>query len=228
MGRYRRKAIGFFRDKKGRVRPITARGSGRRRKHGPRYRIPSKPRSYVKRDRLGRFKEWTDWRRGTLIDATRKAEHEETPGYGHMKDYDGRKRKTPEKPKPQKKRVPKKAEKKPKPKTEEPKKVEKKTHVKIPRKKRARPKKMTHIERMHLLAACKKFGVDPQEIDSNISYYENKKHIQDLAKMRGYSKAEVTSSEQEARAVSSQYAQYLSSLRSELESAGYTVSGPEM
>jgi len=113
---------------------------------------------------------------------------------------------------------------KPEPKEPEPK--VKKKRVKIPKKKRPPPKKLTHIERMHLLAACKQWNIDPQEIDNELTYYENKKHVHDLARMRGVSEWQISSSEKEAKQWASQYEGYLSQLRSELESAGYEVKTP--
>jgi len=98
--------------------------------------------------------------------------------------------------------------------------------VAIPEKPKEKARKMTHIERMHLLAACKQFEVDPQEIDSELNYYENREHIQELARMKGFTEAEITSMEQEQKEWTSQYEQYLGSLKSELESAGYDVKGP--
>ncbi len=130
------------------------------------------------------------------------------------------KKKPTKKEKPKKKEAGKEA-------TEKPKRKRKST-LKIPRKKRRRPRKMTYIERMHLKAACKKFGVDPQEIDESITYYENKKHIQDLARMKGYTQAEITSEKQEREEWTQQYEQYLSNLQGELEDAGYTVTPPTM
>ncbi len=41
---------------------------------------------------------------------------------------------------------------------------------------------MTHIERMHLLTMARQHELDPQEIDSRIGYYENKQHLEQLAK----------------------------------------------
>jgi len=104
--------------------------------------------------------------------------------------------------------------------------------IKKPKKRKIKPpkprQKLTHVERMHLLAACKQFGIDPQEVDNKIDYYENKKHVQTLAKMKGYSEQEISSMEQEQREWASQYQGYLNNLKSELESAGYEVSSPEL
>jgi len=90
--------------------------------------------------------------------------------------------------------------------------------------KNPKPKtRMTHIERMHLLATCKKFELDPQEIDNTLNYYENKKHLQELASEKGFSEAEITSGEQEQEEWVSQFKSYLNQLKGELESAGYQV-----
>jgi hypothetical protein len=59
------------------------------------------------------------------------------------------------------------------------------------------PEKLSHIERMHLLAFAKQFEVDPQEIDSELTYYENKKHLQEAARMQGASEAEISSAQTE-------------------------------
>ena len=100
----------------------------------------------------------------------------------------------------------------------------KKKRVTIPPKPKKPPaQKMTHIERMHLLATCKKFELDPQEIDNEINYYENKKHLQELASEKGFSEAEITSGEQEQEEWVSQFKSYLNQLKGELESAGYEV-----
>jgi len=104
------------------------------------------------------------------------------------------------------------------------KKAKKEKKLKIPSKpKRAPAQKMTHIERMHLLATCKKFELDPQEIDNEINYYENKKHLQELASEKGFTEAEITSGEQEQEEWVSQFKNYLNQLKGELESAGYEV-----
>jgi len=39
---------------------------------------------------------------------------------------------------------------------------------------------MTPIERKHLERFCQKHGIDPFEIDSSLSYYENRRHIRGL------------------------------------------------
>jgi len=103
----------------------------------------------------------------------------------------------------------------------------KKKRVTIPPKPKKPPaQKMTHIERMHLLATCKKFELDPQEIDNTLNYYENKKHLQELASEKGFSEAEITSAEQEQKEWTSQYETYLNQLKGELKSAGYQVIEP--
>jgi len=100
---------------------------------------------------------------------------------------------------------------------------------KIPTKKLKQPSgKMTHIEKMHLLAATKKLDLDPQEIDNTLNYEENKRHLQELARERGHTESEVTSTESEAKHWTSEYAGYLGQLIGELTNAGYTVTAPEM
>jgi len=69
-----------------------AKGRTRKAKHGPRYKVKGKPGAYVIRDKLGRFKKWTSWRRSTAVDAVWKAKHAHAPGYGHVKDYPRKKR----------------------------------------------------------------------------------------------------------------------------------------
>ena len=106
-------------------------------------------------------------------------------------------------------------------------KIKREKRVAIPSKPKRQPaQKMTHIERMHLLAACKKFELDPQEIDNTLNYYENKKHLQELASEKGFSEAEITSAEQEQKEWTSQYETYLNQLKGELKSAGYQVIEP--
>lgn len=112
-------------------------------------------------------------------------------------------------------------------------KKEKRLLVKKPKKRlKIKPseprKKLTHIEKMHLLASCKQFNIDPQEIDSKIDYYENKRHIQEMAKMKGYSEAEITSVESEQKKRVVQYEEYLHNLKNELEEAGYVITSPNM
>jgi len=117
---------------------------------------------------------------------------------------------------------PKEKEIKPKPKPK-PKKV-KKHRIKPPKPRM----KMTHLEKMHLLASAKQFNIDPQEVDDTLTYSENKKHIQEMAEMKGYSEAEIRGSEEESKEWSSQYQLYLNNLKGELENAGYTVTEPKM
>jgi len=88
--------------------------------------------------------------------------------------------------------------------------------------------KMTHIEKIHLLASAKQFNIDPQEIDNTLTYYENKKHIHEMARAKGVSEMEISASEKESKEWTSQYEEYLGNLRGELESAGYTVTEPNM
>jgi len=60
---------------------------GKRKKHGPRYKVKGKPRHYVIRDKKGRFKKWTSIKRGHAVDRVWKAPKGEAPGHGHKKDY---------------------------------------------------------------------------------------------------------------------------------------------
>jgi hypothetical protein len=55
---------------------------------GRRYKIKSRPRHYVERDRRGRFKKWTKVHRSIRADAVRKVgQKRKEPGYGHIQDY---------------------------------------------------------------------------------------------------------------------------------------------
>jgi len=102
--------------------------------------------------------------------------------------------------------------------------------IRKPKKHKIKPPKprakMTHIEKMHLLASAKQFNIDPQEIDNTLTYYENKKHIHEMARSKGVSEMEISSSEKEAKQWTSQYEEYLGNLKGELEGAGYTVTSP--
>lgn len=49
--------------------------------------------------------------------------------------------------------------------------------------KTAKDTKMTYLERAHLLALAKKYGVDRAEIDHKLSYGENKEYLSGLAKL---------------------------------------------
>jgi hypothetical protein len=86
---------------------------------------------------------------------------------------------------------------------------------------------MSHLEKMHLLSQCKELEIDPQEIDSSINYYENKKHLEDLAKQKGVSEEELHGQEAKIEADVSAHEEYLNQIRNELESAGYRVVEPE-
>jgi len=55
---------------------------------GRRYRLKSKPRAYVERDRHGRFKKWTRIGKSLRADRKKKAWHRpKKRGYGHKGDY---------------------------------------------------------------------------------------------------------------------------------------------
>jgi len=112
--------------------------------------------------------------------------------------------------------------------TVEPKKPREPVALKPIAKKQPVVRKMSGIERRHLLAFCKQFELDPQEIDDSITYYENKDHLQELARERGVSEEEIVGAEQQIDLITAQYEQYLGHLRSELESAGYVISEPNM
>jgi len=111
---------------------------------------------------------------------------------------------------------------KPERKTKKLKKPAKKHKIKPPKPRM----KMTHIEKMHLLAQCKQFNVDPQEIDNTITYYENKKHVQEMAQAKGFSEEEIKGVEGQQREVASQMERYYGNLKSELEEVGYIVQSP--
>jgi len=60
---------------------------------GRRYRIKRTPGYYVRRDRRGRFRDWTSIPRGIRIDARKKAKQKRSePGYGHRQDYPRRRK----------------------------------------------------------------------------------------------------------------------------------------
>jgi len=99
---------------------------------------------------------------------------------------------------------------------------------KIPKKRKARLAKLTHIEKIHLMSACKQFGIDPMEVDNTLIYHENKRHIRELARMKGHSEAEVAGMDTEMKEWGAQYEGYLNHLKGELESAGYQVRSPEV
>lgn len=48
---------------------------------------------------------------------------------------------------------------------------------------RERMHRMTHLELRHLYNFCRKYGIDFQEIDNSITYYENLAHLKEIAKM---------------------------------------------
>ena len=72
----------------------------KKKKHGPRWKIPRCPGAYVERDKRGRFKEWTRIGRSIPIDTAKKAKKKtKTVGHGHRKDL----KKKPKKKKRKKK-----------------------------------------------------------------------------------------------------------------------------
>lgn len=102
-----------------------------------------------------------------------------------------------------------------------------KPKVKIGKKPKPRTE-MTHIERMHLLTMAKKYELDTQEVDNTLNYYENKKHLEGLAREKGFSQEEIEGSKASLEEDVSQHEAYLHSLRNELEEAGYTVIEPNV
>ena len=42
---------------------------------------------------------------------------------------------------------------------------------------------MKPLERRHLVRLCKKHGIDTQEIDSSLTYWENKDHLMEIARI---------------------------------------------
>jgi hypothetical protein len=80
------------------------------------------------------------------------------------------------------------------------------------------PRKMTHIELMHLHALIQKYELDPQEVDSQIGYYENKKHLLELISRQGHDFTET-----DLDTIEDQFENYLDHLKSELEENGFTV-----
>jgi hypothetical protein len=85
---------------------------------------------------------------------------------------------------------------------------------------------MTHLEKLHLLTFAKQHELDTQEIDSKIGYYENKQHLEQLAKEKGVSEEEIKGSEAAQEEMVSQHEEYLHHLVSELVESGYKVIGP--
>ena len=53
---------------------------------GRRYRLKSKPKAYVERDRYGQFKKWTNVGRSLAADRRKKAKTHVKSGYGHTGD----------------------------------------------------------------------------------------------------------------------------------------------
>lgn len=102
-----------------------------------------------------------------------------------------------------------------------------KPKVKIGKKPKPRTE-MTHIEKMHLLTMAKKYELDTQEVDNTLNYYENKKHLEGLAREKGFSQEEIEGSKASLEEDVSQHEAYLHSLRNELEEAGYTVIEPNV
>lgn len=86
--------------------------------------------------------------------------------------------------------------------------------------------KMSGLERLHLQKQADEFGIDPQEIDPELTYSENKKHLNQIARNMGISETEIRGLEGYEKKVDSQYEQYLESLKTELENNGYVVTSP--
>ena len=60
---------------------------------GQRYRIKSRKKYYVERDKLGRFKKWTNIKKSLAIDKSKTAQNIVKSGFGHKGDLKKRKRK---------------------------------------------------------------------------------------------------------------------------------------
>ena len=58
--------------------------------------------------------------------------------------------------------------------------------------------KMTYIEKAHLKALAKNYSIDSAEIDSTISYEENKDHLMQQAKANSYSQDDIQKAELES------------------------------
>ena len=99
--------------------------------------------------------------------------------------------------------------------------------VKIGKKPRER-KGMGYIEKMHLESFVKEHELDRQEIDSTLTYQENKKHLEDLAKAKGVSEEEIKGKEKVVEEDVSRHEEYLAQLKSELEQWGYQVTDPDV
>jgi hypothetical protein len=85
---------------------------------------------------------------------------------------------------------------------------------------------MGHLERMHLLSFAKEHELDSQEIDGKIGYYENKAHLEELAKQKGVSEEELHGKEVKIEEDVASHEEYLNNLKNELEEAGYKVELP--
>jgi len=83
-----------------------------------------------------------------------------------------------------------------------------KERVKVEHKTKAETK-MTYLERAHLLALAKKYGVDRAEIDHKLSYDENKEYLTRLAKANSVSDDDLGKAELEAKEWSGAYKDFI-------------------
>lgn len=59
--------------------------------------------------------------------------------------------------------------------------------------------KLTYLERAHLLALTKKYGLDRAEIDHSLTYDENKDYLEEMAKASSFSRDDVARADLEAK-----------------------------
>ncbi len=86
--------------------------------------------------------------------------------------------------------------------------VPKKEKVKLEHKTRDETK-LTYLERAHLLALTKKYGIDRAEIDHKLSYEENKDYLDQMAKENSYSKDQLNSADLEAKQWAGEYKDFM-------------------
>jgi hypothetical protein len=77
--------------------------------------------------------------------------------------------------------------------------------------------KLTYLERAHLLALTKKYGIDRAEIDHKISYEENKDYLDRMAKENSYSKDRLQSADLEAKQWVGEYKDFIDTVGEDSE-----------
>jgi hypothetical protein len=94
--------------------------------------------------------------------------------------------------------------------------VPKKEKVKLEHKTKDETK-LTYLERAHLLALTKKFGIDRAEIDHKLSYEENKDYLDRMAKANSYSKDRLQSADLEAKQWVGEYKDFIDTVGEDSE-----------